>query len=121
MRVQQLMAVHAGPIRDELGLQLALAELALLRDALGEAPPTAEGAFDTNRLDWFDLRNMLLVAETVTGAALARQESRGAHQRRDFPLTSPNWELNQTLRWASGVLTLGRVPCVDAATVGVAE
>jgi succinate dehydrogenase/fumarate reductase flavoprotein subunit len=121
MRVQQLMAVHAGPIRDELGLQLALAELALLRDALGEAPPPAIGAFDTNRLDWFDLRNMLLVAETVTGAALARQESRGAHQRRDFPLTSPNWELNQTLRWASGVLTLGRVPCVDAATVGVAE
>ena len=37
------------------------------------------------RLDWFDLRNMLLVARTVTQAALARTESRGAHQREDFP------------------------------------
>ena len=53
--------------------------------ALGDAPPAPLGAFDTARLDWFDLRNMLLVAETVATAALARTESRGAHQREDLP------------------------------------
>lgn len=29
--------------------------------------------------------NMLLLAEAVTNAALAREESRGAHWRKDFP------------------------------------
>ena len=36
-------------------------------------------------MDLHDLRNMRLVAECVTRAALARTESRGAHQREDFP------------------------------------
>ena len=47
------------------------------------------------RLDWFDLRNMLTVARAVTQAALARTESRGAHQREDFPDMLPQWRVNQ--------------------------
>ena len=50
------------------------------------------------RLDWFDLRNMLLVARVVTQAALARTESRGAHQREDFPGMLPEWRVNQVAR-----------------------
>ena len=38
-----------------------------------------------------DLRNMLLVSEAVTRAALAREESRGGHTRDDFPATSSEW------------------------------
>ena len=41
--------------------------------------------FNVDVQDWFELRNMLLVAEAVAQAALAREESRGAHQREDFP------------------------------------
>ena len=40
--------------------------------ALGERPVGDGGAFDLRRLDWLDLRNMLLVARTVAPAALAR-------------------------------------------------
>ena len=50
----------------------------------------AAAPFDMMRLDWFDLRNMLLVARTVTESALARTESRGAHQREDFPACCRN-------------------------------
>ena len=32
-----------------------------------------------------DLRNMLVVSESIAKAALARQESRGGHTRDDFP------------------------------------
>ena len=54
-----------------------------MRSASGRSGGGA--AFDLRRLEWFDLRNMLLVARTVAMAALARSESRGAHQREDFP------------------------------------
>jgi succinate dehydrogenase/fumarate reductase flavoprotein subunit len=50
------------------------------------------------RIDWFDLRNMLLVARSVSEAALARVETRGAHQREDYPQLAPDWALNQFVR-----------------------
>jgi fumarate reductase flavoprotein subunit len=41
--------------------------------------------FNTDLTQALELRNMLDVAETVAAGALAREESRGAHQRLDFP------------------------------------
>jgi L-aspartate oxidase len=38
--------------------------------------------------DWEDA-NLLLLSRAVTEAALAREESRGAHYRLDFPDTAP--------------------------------
>jgi succinate dehydrogenase / fumarate reductase flavoprotein subunit len=38
-----------------------------------------------------DLRNMLLVSESIAKAALARQESRGGHTRDDYPKTDAEW------------------------------
>ena len=38
-----------------------------------------------------DLRNMLLVSESIAKAALARKESRGGHTRDDFPRTADEW------------------------------
>ena len=38
-----------------------------------------------------DLRNMLIVSESIAKAALARQESRGGHTRDDYPKTDAEW------------------------------
>jgi succinate dehydrogenase / fumarate reductase flavoprotein subunit len=38
-----------------------------------------------------DLRNMLLVSESIAKAALAREESRGGHTRDDFPGPNAEW------------------------------
>ena len=109
VRLQKLMSERAGPIRHEEGLASAWQEILALKQAMGTVLPTARQGFDTARLDWFDLRNMLLVAETVTRASLARRESRGAHQREDFPQTDPDWACNQTMRLESDALTLDRI------------
>ena len=62
-----------------------LSGIAALKAELGERPAAIGAAFDLQRLDWFDLRNMIAVAQAVAQSALNRSESRGAHQREDFP------------------------------------
>jgi succinate dehydrogenase/fumarate reductase flavoprotein subunit len=97
-------------LRDAARLRRALARIDGLAAALGARPFGAPTAFDLRRLEWFDLRNMLLVARAVAATALAREESRGAHQREDFPATEAAWRVNQIVRWHGGATTLARSP-----------
>jgi succinate dehydrogenase/fumarate reductase flavoprotein subunit len=105
--LQRVMARDVGPFRTAAGLDRAAAALTALRAAMGEAPPGAPGTpHDLARLDWFDLRQMLLVADCVVTAARARTESRGAHQREDFPATEPAWQRRQRVTLAGGAPVL---------------
>jgi succinate dehydrogenase/fumarate reductase flavoprotein subunit len=109
-RLQATMADNVGPFRTAAKLRRALAEFASLSAELGERPAGSATAFDLQRLEWFDLRNMLLVARAVTEAALARTESRGAHQREDHPDMLPQWQINQTVRLHHGDIRLSGAP-----------
>ena len=97
VELQALMADEVGPFRTEAGLQRALQRLMAMRAQVGEVPPKGTGGLDCVRVDWFDLFQMLLVAEVVTRAALLRTESRGAHQREDFPGLDESWRVNQVV------------------------
>ena len=58
-----------------------------------------------------DVHNMLVVSEAVTRAALARQESRGAHSRIDFPKTEDAWgKKNHVIASRGDAMTLVEVP-----------
>jgi succinate dehydrogenase / fumarate reductase flavoprotein subunit len=105
-RLQGVMADSVGPLRTATRLDQALATIGEMMLELGERPTGAGGAFDLRRVEWFDLRNMLLVARTVAMAARERTESRGAHQREDFPDMLPAWQLNQIARLAEGGIML---------------
>jgi succinate dehydrogenase/fumarate reductase flavoprotein subunit len=107
--LQATMADDVGPFRTRAKVERALARIEELRGALGDHPPGG-GAFDMTRLDWFDLRNMLLVARTIAMSALARTESRGAHQREDFPGMLPQWQYNQTVRLSGDGIALAQSP-----------
>ena len=111
--LQALMSDDVGPFRTAAGLTRALDRITAMRGQLGDLPPRQVDRFDAQRLDWLDLRNMLLVAETVTRAALLRTESRGAHQRDDHPGLEPDWALNQVVALHGGAITITRqpVPC----------
>jgi succinate dehydrogenase/fumarate reductase flavoprotein subunit len=104
--LQGTMEEDVGTLRDEAKLSRAQNRISELTLALGDTPPGDGAAFDMQRLDWFDLRNMLLVARTVAAAALRRQESRGAHQRADYPGMLPTWAVNQIVTMRDGRITL---------------
>ncbi len=106
--LQATMQDDVGPLRSEEKLSRALAKIDELADTLGERPPGGAGGFDMRRLDWLDLRNMLLVGRVVAEAARARTETRGAQNREDFPETAPDWALNQVVTWRDGAITLSR-------------
>ncbi|MBO0717181.1 MAG: hypothetical protein J2P55_07605, partial [Rhizobiales bacterium] len=113
-RLQAIMADEVGPFRTAAKLSRALADMAALAEELGERPPRLAGAkdagFDLQRLEWFDLRNMLIVARAVAQSALARTESRGAHQREDYPQMLPAWRRHQRARLVDGALQLSGAP-----------
>lgn len=48
-------------------------------------------------VEWFELRSGLYAAEAVANAAIRRCESRGAHQRIDFPETRDDYQINQQI------------------------
>ena len=100
--LQSTMQDNVGPLRSRAGLSSALRTIERLSGALGDRPPGDGRRFDMQRLDWFDLRNMLLVARVVTEAALVRTETRGAHRREDYPNAADEWENNQYVRIEDG-------------------
>lgn len=109
-RLQAIMADHVGPFRTGAGLKAARVALDGLRRDVGSAPPGAPQPHDLVRLDWFDLRQALLVAHCIVVAAAARVESRGAHQREDFPAMDDAWACNQTLRLVGDEPRLRQIP-----------
>ena len=114
-KLQATMADGVGPFRTEAKLKRALTAIEDMTATVGDRAIGSGGPFDLELLDWFDLRNMLAVARTVTVAALARKESRGAHQREDFPGMLPQWRLNQQARLGADGIALTPVPVATQA------
>jgi succinate dehydrogenase/fumarate reductase flavoprotein subunit len=71
---------------------------------LAHARIGAQQTYNLDIQDWFELRAMLAAAETVVSSALARVESRGAHQREDFPESNDGFLKNQVVELANGEL-----------------
>ncbi len=95
--LQALMQKEVGPFRTAAGLERALGRIGAMADALPAMKPKSGKPYDTELADWLDLSTMLGVARCVASSALSRTESRGAHQREDFPGMDPAWERNQVI------------------------
>jgi succinate dehydrogenase/fumarate reductase flavoprotein subunit len=87
--LREVMWEHAGLIRDESGLRLALSELDRLEAALSTVSVPGGPALNLAWQDWLNLTSQLTVARLIVWSALERRESRGAHWRRDFPEPAP--------------------------------
>ena len=102
--LQNLMWKMVGPFRTGDKLAAALERIKGMRRELPNLSIGSEEPFNLDIQDWLELRAMLATAEMVVTAALARTESRGAHQREDFPDSNAALEKNQVLELSDGKL-----------------
>jgi fumarate reductase flavoprotein subunit len=79
------MEKNAGLYREEIGLKEAVAKLAELRQRYNKIVlHDKSNVFNTDLFQVLELGSMLDCAEALAVSALARKESRGAHQRLDY-------------------------------------
>ncbi|MCX7600010.1 MAG: L-aspartate oxidase [Armatimonadetes bacterium] len=102
-QVRELMWKRVGIVRNSDGLSAVVDELAHLWQRTEWSPwPAAQEA---------EAANMVEVASVITRAALAREESRGAQYRTDFPETKDEWHCHLRIRKApDGSLEFSRRP-----------
>lgn len=84
--IQEKMMTYAGIIRTR-------SELELLQAWINEyeLPHLVDHSLDEWSIDNIQKLFMLQTAKLVVNAALLREESRGAHNREDFPIESKRW------------------------------
>jgi succinate dehydrogenase / fumarate reductase flavoprotein subunit len=99
--LQQAVWEGAGVVRTEQGLNEALARIANIHE---RAQASTEGAGDLPAA--LDLRSMLLTAEATVRGALMRTESRGAHQRAEYPHQDPDWQCTIVIKPGRSGMTL---------------
>ncbi|PYK47393.1 MAG: succinate dehydrogenase flavoprotein subunit [Verrucomicrobia bacterium] len=98
--LQDGMMDKAGVFREAKGLAEMREKLQEIRDRYqGIKVEDRSRRYNTELLEVIELGGMIDLAETLVESALARQESRGAHSREDFPKRDdPNW-LKHTLAY----------------------
>ena len=105
--LQRLMWEKAGPFRTGEKLSAALGRIEEMhRKDLPRLQIADSRLFNLDLHDAFELRAMLTAAEAVVRSALARTESRGAHQREDFPNTDNRCLKNQAVDLRNGELEI---------------
>jgi succinate dehydrogenase / fumarate reductase flavoprotein subunit len=89
--LQEKMQNLVGIFRVEEDLKTALEEIARLKQRHARVHVDGSRLFNPGWHLARDLGAMLTVVEAVTRSALARQESRGAHSRIDYPKPDAAW------------------------------
>lgn len=85
-RLQEAMWEDVGVMRTAHGMRRGLERISAIRDDLMQVGVAAENlAFNLTWHDWLNMASLCEVSEVIAKAALARENSRGAHYREDFP------------------------------------
>jgi len=99
-----LMNEKVGLIRNHTGLQEALDQIQTLKDRYSKLRvKNPSRIYNYELTSYLELGSMLTLAEVVASAAQARAESRGAHQRADFPeRDDTNWKSHTLASFVGG-------------------
>jgi succinate dehydrogenase/fumarate reductase flavoprotein subunit len=111
--LQRISAEQVGVVRDGERLASAVERLQQIRRDVVPTLASRERSRVYNRewLECLQVESMAVTLETIARAALFRQESRGAHYRRDFPKPDyERWQLNTVITARDGDLEIVTSP-----------
>ncbi|GAB3742690.1 L-aspartate oxidase [Microlunatus parietis] len=97
------MTEYAGVVRDENGLTTGLAELAEIEERATKIGVHPDLAGYSDLAHAFDLKASILAARATLESALERRETRGCHNRSDYPDPDPALQVNLVWSPANGV------------------
>jgi succinate dehydrogenase / fumarate reductase, flavoprotein subunit len=89
--LQDGMQKLVGIFRNKEDLERSLGEIDKVKHRLERVSVEGSRLYNPGWHLALDLRSMITVSEAVALSALAREESRGAHSRIDFPNLDPAW------------------------------
>lgn len=97
--IQETNWVKVGVVREEKLLKEALTDFASLRADVENASVSGERAYNMMFNTHLDTLSMMDVSTMATISALQRDETRGAHTRKEFPDQRDDYGLFNTFMW----------------------
>jgi succinate dehydrogenase / fumarate reductase flavoprotein subunit len=99
-KLQENMTKYLGVFRNQDDMLKMLVMIKELQERYRQVTVDDHGdAFNLDLIEALELENLLSFSEVIVEGALARQESRGAHFRNDFPKRNDGEWLKHTLAW----------------------
>jgi succinate dehydrogenase / fumarate reductase flavoprotein subunit len=92
--LRDTMTARAGVVRDEHGLNAGLSELAELDERMTQVGVHPDIAGFQDLAHAFDLKASAMAARATLDAALVRRETRGCHNRSDYPKLDDSLQVN---------------------------
>jgi fumarate reductase (CoM/CoB) subunit A len=113
--IEEAMFQFVGFGRDRAGLEKALDQLARMQEE--ELPrtftPCSSESYNYDLVEIFELENLLEVGRAVARAALERRETRGCHNRLDYPdRDDGNWLVHVLVSSHKGSLKVNTSPVI---------
>lgn len=95
-KIFELLKDHGSFYRTQEGLEQAIKEIADIRQNQlpGLSTANKDKQYNTEWVEALETRNAVDIAEMLFRSAEMRRESRGAHERADYPDEDPNWLKN---------------------------
>jgi succinate dehydrogenase / fumarate reductase flavoprotein subunit len=101
--IRNTMTEHAGVVRSEAGLRAGLAELDRIEERMGDVGIHPDIAGFQDLAHAFDLKASALASRATLEAALERRETRGCHNRSDYPDLDPALQVNLVWSPTAGI------------------
>lgn len=95
--LQHTMWELAGPLRTEAQLENGLSALKVLEKRIQSMSLAGQEKYPLQYVERIELENMAKLGEVIIKGALLRRESRGCHQRLDYPETAATAKSSQAL------------------------
>ncbi|GAB2589176.1 L-aspartate oxidase [Kribbella endophytica] len=111
--LRNTMTTRAGVVRDEEGLTAGLDELSEVEDRMADLGVHPDIAGFQDLAHAFDLKASALASRATLEAALVRRETRGCHNRSDYPELDEKLQVN--LVWSGrGQVEQEEIPAIPA-------